>query len=96
VGECRAEEQLGCDLAHLVCPVRGVNGLFLLMSLLLSPTRGRAWLMAGDFHPPCFTHRAPLLCALDAPHPRLWVAPWPGVGSVAAFSNEGFVMLKSG
>jgi len=25
----------------------------------------------------------------------LWVAPRPGVGSVAAFSYEGFLMLKS-
>ena len=34
------------------------------------------------------------VCARRAASP-LWVAPRPGVGSVAAFSYEGFLMLKS-
>jgi len=34
------------------------------------------------------------VCARRAASP-LWVAPWPDVGSVAAFSYEGFLMLKS-
>jgi len=71
-----------------------VNGLFLLIALLLSPALWPGLLTSRRPSPAVCATSTVGICARRAASP-LWVAPRPGVGSVAAFSYEGFLMLKS-
>jgi hypothetical protein len=48
---------------------------------------------AGDVRPPCFYAPSTVWCLRSSRRIPLRVAPRPGEGSVAASSDEGFVML---